>query len=85
MAATRITVMNNGSLRVEGDFELVDQDGKPFGLAGRQKVSICRCGQSSRKPFCDSTHKTCGFESQVVAFDLEPPRPAAPPAPKPTP
>ena len=47
MAATRITVMNNGSLRVEGDFELVDQDGKPFGLAGRQKVSICRCGQRS--------------------------------------
>ena len=86
MAATRITVMNNGSLKIEGDFELVDQDGKPFGLAGRQKISICRCGQSARKPFCDSTHKTCGFESQVVAFDLEPPRPAAaPPATKPTP
>ena len=75
MAGTRITVRNNGSLNVEGDFELVDQEGKAFGLAGRTAISICRCGHSSRKPFCDSTHKTCGFESVVVAFDLEPPAP----------
>lgn len=77
MAATRITVRNNGSLRVEGDFEIVDQDGRPFGLAGRTSVSLCRCGQSANKPFCDSAHKTCGFASVSVAFDL------APPAPKP--
>ena len=75
MASTRITVVNNSSLRVEGDFEIVDQEGRPFGLAGRQRVTLCRCGQSSRKPFCDSTHKTCGFQSLVVAFDLEPPVP----------
>jgi CDGSH-type Zn-finger protein len=79
MAATRITVVNNGSLRIEGDFEIVDQEGKPFGLAGRTKLSLCRCGQSSNKPFCDSAHKTCGFSSQVVAFDL--PEPAPKPAP----
>lgn len=78
MAGTRITVMNNGSLRVEGDFELVDSEGRPFGLAGRTRVSLCRCGQSSNKPFCDSTHKVCNFVSQIVAFDLPPP------APKPT-
>ena len=81
MPATRITVVNDGSLRVEGDFEIVDQDGRPFGLAGRQKVTLCRCGQSSRKPFCDSAHKTCGFQSQVVAFDLAP---QVPMPPKPT-
>jgi CDGSH-type Zn-finger protein len=75
MAATRIMVVNNGSLRIEGDFEVVDQEGRPFGLAGRTKVSLCRCGQSSKKPFCDSTHKTCGFQSVMVAFDLEPPAP----------
>ncbi len=79
MASTRITVRNNGSLGVEGDFEVVDQDGKSFGLAGRTKVPLCRCGQSANKPFCDSSHKTCGFQSVVVAFDL------TPPAPKPAP
>lgn len=77
MAATRITVRNNASLRVEGDFEIVDHEGRPFGLAGRTTVSLCRCGRSANKPFCDSAHKTCGFESVVVAFDM------APPAPKP--
>jgi len=76
MAAARITVMNNGSLRVEGDFEVVDLEGRSFGLSGRTKVSLCRCGQSNNKPFCDSSHKTCGFESVVVAFDLPAPKPA---------
>ena len=79
MAAARITVMNNGSLRVEGDFEIVDVEGRPFGLSGRTRVSLCRCGQSKTKPFCDSSHKTCGFESVVVAFDL--PAPVPKPAP----
>ena len=75
MAATRISVINNGSLRVEGDFEIVDQEGRVFGLAGRTKVTLCRCGQSNNKPFCDSTHKTCGFDSLVVARDLPAPAP----------
>jgi CDGSH-type Zn-finger protein len=74
VATTRITVNPNGSLRVEGDFEIVDAEGRPFGLAGRTRVSLCRCGQSANKPFCDSAHKTCGFASQVVAFDLAPPK-----------
>jgi CDGSH-type Zn-finger protein len=78
MAATRITVVNNASLRVEGDFEIVDQEGKPFGLKGRTKVSLCRCGLSGNKPFCDSSHKTCNFQSVVAAFDLPDPAPKPP-------
>ena len=83
MPTTRITVVNNGSLRIEGDFEIVDQEGRVFGLAGRTRVTLCRCGQSGTKPFCDSTHKTCGFDSLVVARDLPPPAPR--PAPTTTP
>ena len=75
MAGTRLTISNNGSIRVEGDFEIVDQDGKPFGLAGRTRVTLCRCGHSAKKPFCDSTHKTCDFEAVAVAFDLPAPQP----------
>jgi CDGSH-type Zn-finger protein len=85
MAAARITVMNNGSLKVEGDFELVDSEGRPFGLGGRARIALCRCGQSENKPFCDSSHKRCGFTSQIVAFEMAPPAPKpaepAPPAP----
>lgn len=75
MAGTKITVNNNGSLRVEGDFELLDPQGKPFGLAGRTVVSLCRCGRSANKPFCDGSHNTGGFTDNVVARDLPPPKP----------
>jgi CDGSH-type Zn-finger protein len=85
MPATRITVVNNGSLRIEGDFEIVDQEGRVFGLAGRTKVTLCRCGHSNTKPFCDTTHKTCGFDSIVVARDLPPPAPKPTVAPDPKP
>jgi CDGSH-type Zn-finger protein len=79
MAATRITVLNNGSLRIEGDFEIADQDGRLFGLGGRTRLSLCRCGHSGTKPFCDGSHKTCAFDSVLVARELPPP------APKPAP
>jgi CDGSH-type Zn-finger protein len=79
MAATKITVRTDGSIRVEGDFEVVDQDGKVFGLAGRNKIGLCRCGHSENKPFCDGAHKKVGFQSVIQAFDLPP----VPPAPLP--
>ncbi|NOT35566.1 MAG: CDGSH iron-sulfur domain-containing protein [Candidatus Eisenbacteria bacterium] len=75
MPTTRVTVMNNGSLRIEGDFEIADQDGQVYGLAGRTRVSLCRCGQSADKPFCDGAHKRCGFESVPIVRDLPPPAP----------
>ena len=74
MATTRVTVNANGSLRLEGDFEVVDHEGRVFGLAGRTRVSLCRCGQSADKPFCDGSHKRCGFQSAVVARDLPAPQ-----------
>lgn len=71
----RITVRNNGSLKVEGaGIELVDQEGRPFGLAGRTVISLCRCGRSQSKPFCDGSHNQ-GFESICEARDLAPPAP----------
>ena len=73
MAATKITVKHNGSIRVEGDFEIVDPEGKPFGLAGRTTISLCRCGHSANKPFCDGSHKVHSFSDTVTARDLPAP------------
>lgn len=67
--AAKITVRNNGSLLIEGEFEIVDKDGKAYGLGGRPLVSICRCGRSQNKPFCDGAHKG-HFEHEAEAFDL---------------
>ena len=69
MATTKITVKSNGSLKVEGDFEIVDMEGKVYGLEGREIISICRCGLSQNKPFCDGSHKG-HFEHDAKAFNL---------------
>ena len=66
-----MTVNNNGSLRIEGEIELVDKNGNPYNLGGRKVISICRCGLSQRKPFCDGAHKG-HFEHEAIAFDLPP-------------
>ena len=75
----KIVVRDRGSLKVEvapGEtLEIVDGEGKAFGLGGRSVVSLCRCGQSESKPFCDASHGRCGFDSVVVARDLPPPAP----------
>jgi CDGSH-type Zn-finger protein len=75
----RIVVRDHGSLRVEVEpgetLELVDGQGRRFGLRGRNVLSLCRCGQSRNKPFCDASHRDCGFDSAVEARELPPPAP----------
>lgn len=71
MASTKITVLSNGSLKIAGDFEINDKDGNIYNLQGREIVSLCRCGKSQNKPFCDGSHKG-HFEHDARAFDLPP-------------
>jgi CDGSH-type Zn-finger protein len=75
MKPTRVQVRNNGPLRLEGDFEIVDATDGVFGLAGRTAISLCRCGHSESKPFCDGSHGRVGFQSECPARDLPPPAP----------
>lgn len=72
MATTKLTVNSNGSLKVDGDFIIVDAQGNEYGLQGRTLVSLCRCGLSNNKPFCDGSHKSGYFEHEAKAFDLPP-------------
>jgi len=71
MASTKITILSNGSVKIDGDFEIVDKEGTNYNLQGRTIVSLCRCGLSKNKPFCDGSHKG-HFEHEAVAFDLPP-------------
>jgi len=71
----KIIPKTDGSLRIEGDFEICDPSGKAFGLAGRTAISLCRCGHSADKPFCDGSHRRENFKSEVQARDLPPPAP----------
>ena len=73
MSKTKLTILSNGSVKVDGDFEIVDKEGNVYGLGGRTLVSLCRCGRSNNKPFCDGSHRN-HFEHEAEAFDL-PPKP----------
>jgi CDGSH-type Zn-finger protein len=75
MSATKVTILKNGPIRIEGEFSITDPEGKTFGLAGRTVISLCRCGMSENKPFCDGTHGRNGFASECNARDLPPPKP----------
>lgn len=59
---TSIRLKNNGPLLLQGEFQLIGEDGAPIACAGR--VSLCRCGGTRKPPFCDGTHKSNGFCSQ---------------------
>jgi CDGSH-type Zn-finger protein len=71
MSTTKITVNNNGSLKIEGDVEVIDSNGNLYNLQGREVIALCRCGLSKNKPFCDGAHKG-NFEHTSLAFDLPP-------------
>ncbi len=73
----KVTVKDRGPLRLElGDgetIELLDARGQAFGLGGRRALSLCRCGHSANKPFCDGAHNAAGFDSACEARELPPP------------
>lgn len=70
MSKTRLTVKNNGSLLVEGDFVIQDIEGNEYTIGERNKISLCRCGLSKIKPFCDGSHKGF-FDHLVKVFDFD--------------
>ncbi len=62
-----IKVRQNGSLLVEGDdVTLVDWNGVAYPLAKRP-FALCRCGASTRRPFCDGSHNKIGFQAGEAA------------------
>ncbi len=71
----KVTCNHNGPIRIEGEFEILDPSGAVFGLSGRTVISLCRCGHSANKPFCDGSHNRMGFSDQVVARELPPAKP----------
>lgn len=71
MSQVKITVRPNGPYRVEdpnGVIELVDVDGNKYDLTGKTMFSLCRCGASANRPFCDGTHKTIPFQAPDTAI-----------------
>jgi CDGSH-type Zn-finger protein len=67
---TEIEVRESGPYRVRGPVRVVDADGSEYDVSLKRihkdddgYFSLCRCGGSSIKPFCDGTHKRNGFDA----------------------
>ena len=71
MSEVKITVKPNGPYRVEGPVKLVDIEGREWDLTGKPAFSLCRCGGSTNKPFCDGTHSKLGFQAAESAVRKE--------------
>ena len=56
----------SGPIWVKGCLPIESSDGTEYEI--RNRVTLCRCGRSENKPFCDGTHVTIGFS----AFDEKP-------------
>ena len=71
MSEVKITVKPNGPYRVEGPVKLVDINGNEWDLSGKPAFSLCRCGASVNKPFCDGAHSRMGFQAAEAAVKKE--------------
>lgn len=54
----------SGPLFVKGKIIIEDEDGKTYEVRNRQ--TLCRCGESRNKPFCDGTHASCHFNDGEI-------------------
>src|SRR5690606_32671473 len=52
--------VRRGPLYVRGEIVLLDPSGNPLDAGPR--ATLCRCGASENKPFCDNSHRAVDFE-----------------------
>jgi CDGSH-type Zn-finger protein len=72
-----IKLRMNGPYLVEGDdVKVVDWNGAEYHVE-RWPIALCRCGASTKKPFCDGTHSKIGFQAGENAVPGSGDRPAS--------
>jgi len=76
-AENALLVSRNGPLFVRGALELVMPDGS---VSHETRLTLCRCGASTHKPYCDNAHLRVRFEDpspRIPSAELEADRPDA--------
>jgi CDGSH-type Zn-finger protein len=67
-----IRCRENGPLLVQGTVRVLDHQGNEFALpVGKDMIALCRCGTSKNKPFCDGSHRNCGFAAAETAVKTD--------------
>jgi CDGSH-type Zn-finger protein len=63
-----IRCRENGPYLLQGPIRILDHQGNEFTIPpGKDNIALCRCGKSNRKPFCDGSHRTTGFQAAETA------------------
>jgi CDGSH-type Zn-finger protein len=63
-----IRCRENGPYLILGAVTIVDHQGQAFTPPpGKDAIALCRCGQSKNRPFCDGSHRDCGFQAAETA------------------
>ena len=70
MSEIKITASENGPYVISGSATYVDADGNEQTTPGKA-IALCRCGQSSNKPFCDGTHRKVNFQNRGLELKLK--------------
>ncbi|HET6727055.1 MAG TPA: CDGSH iron-sulfur domain-containing protein [Nitrososphaeraceae archaeon] len=58
-----VTVLKNGPYHITGGIELIGEDIQFGEGASKEHYTLCRCGASENKPFCDGAHKSSKFNA----------------------
>ena len=63
-----IRIRDDGPALIEGKVKVLDGEGNAFAIdPAKPGIAICRCGQSQSRPFCDGSHRQCGFTASERA------------------
>jgi CDGSH-type Zn-finger protein len=64
---TTIRLRQNGPYVIDSDdVSVIDWNGTAYPVE-RRPIALCRCGASTKKPFCDGTHSRIGFQAAEAA------------------
>ncbi len=64
MSEVTIRLRDDGPIVVEGPVKVIDAAGNVFTSdSPKPALALCRCGHSTKKPFCDGSHKAAGFQA----------------------
>ena len=72
-ARNTAVISADGPIYLRGQIEVVTPEGEPIITANR--LALCRCGASERKPLCDGAHRRTRFRDPGTLLRVDPPRP----------
>jgi CDGSH-type Zn-finger protein len=66
----KIKINENGPILIEVSEAKVIRSGTEETIT-QKTIALCRCGQSSNKPFCDGAHRKCEFKGDLVEMEVK--------------